>query len=951
MNPILEQFLIEARENLLYLDKNLENLNGGDEEVVNALFRAAHTLKGSSGLAGFVAVKDITHIAEDLLDAYRNQNLDYSDELLDILYDMFDEVTELVDATEETGEVVEFSNEKLEEFKLQRASILNVEETVSIGINTEINIEDTQVPFFGHLFKNNFEVLELGLLPFDTYEVTTQSFEKLSYYLIELDLSSDTLELGNDPFYSLYLLENENIISLSIEVMSSCEEINENPLTWTTRIIAMVISNQELLEDAFFNFMDEVTIYPLCVKSLFTADLQPQSNESIRDFIKDLEKIKEKGKFEKLSSNLSAVLDIVNPESLQGFLFARLQFVVDEFDICDDTTILILDFIFESLNISSNSSVIENEETIEEIESNIDVFDIEDSEEKIIEDNEEYTEKIKLIENIEETFEDIEELEYVEDIENIQEEIYSNEEFIFDLNESESSVIKDILLQQKVILNSKENDNSVIQVKPILSKLEVNLRQYYHLGKYNTKNTLEQLIDNLLQSLEVSSNKESIVIEEEIEVEKKVKPAIIVPKKEVIIKEEKTKKIDSSNKQSQKEKKITKILAKTVKIELNDIDTMMDIVGEMLVIKNSLPYIAESLNIKNIETSQRELMARYDEINRVTTALQEKVMEMRLLSLSFIFDRYPKLIRDISKSLGKKIKYEEIGGDTKLDKTIIEKLADPLIHIIRNSLDHGIESPEERIAAGKDAEGNISIKAESIGDKVYVTIKDDGHGIDVDKVVQRSLEKKMVTLEEVENMSKEQKLLLVFAPGVTTMDEISELSGRGVGMDVVNKTIEDVGGNISMDSEVGIGTTITLELPMSVALTNVFHVKLGNSNYALSMDTITETVQIASNEVEYVNRKPMLKLRGALVPIIFNYNLLSKDINKRASYSMLIIEAQDTKFGFVVDEFVNQLDIIQKPLADFFKNHPFISGTSLLGNGEVLFVINPYKLINLKEKK
>ena len=326
-------------------------------------------------------------------------------------------------------------------------------------------------------------------------------------------------------------------------------------------------------------------------------------------------------------------------------------------------------------------------------------------------------------------------------------------------------------------------------------------------------------------------------------------------------------------------------------------------------------------------------------------------MEMRLLSLSFIFDRYPKLVRDISKSLGKKIKYTEDGGDTKLDKTVIEKLADPLIHIIRNSLDHGIESPDERKAKGKNKEGNICITAQSMGDKVYIIIEDDGKGIDVQKVINKSLEKNMVTEEELEAMSEEEKLLLIFHPGVSTMDKISDLSGRGVGMDVVRQTIDDIGGKISVSSEIDKGTKITLELPMSVALSNVFHVKLGNSNYALSMDSISETVQIPREEVEYLNEKPMLKLRGSLIPIVFYYKLLSDNIDKKENYSLLIIETQGYKFGFVVDQFVNQLDIVQKPLGSNFKNHPFISGTSLLGNGEVLFVINPVKLINLKEKK
>jgi two-component system chemotaxis sensor kinase CheA len=372
-------------------------------------------------------------------------------------------------------------------------------------------------------------------------------------------------------------------------------------------------------------------------------------------------------------------------------------------------------------------------------------------------------------------------------------------------------------------------------------------------------------------------------------------------------------KIDVDVVNDSKDKKIHTQIAKTVKIDLQDIDIMMDIVGEMLVIKNSLPYIADSLNSENVESTKRDLLTRYDEINRVTILLQEKVMDMRLLSLSFIFDRYPKLVRDISKSLNKEIKYLENGGDTKLDKTIIEKLADPLIHIIRNSLDHGIEEPGIRLSKNKKEEGLIHIKAKSVGDKVYVSIEDDGKGIDVDKVIEKSLEKGIITKESLIDMTEEEKLLLVFHPGISTMDKISELSGRGVGMDVVRQTINEIGGKISLKSEIDKGTIITLELPVSVALTNVFHVKLGNVNYALSMDSISETVKIPTTEVEYLNHNPMLKLRGHLIPLMFNYNLLSDDVDKKDSYSILIVETQGIKFGFVVDKFVNQLDIVQKP--------------------------------------
>jgi two-component system chemotaxis sensor kinase CheA len=370
----------------------------------------------------------------------------------------------------------------------------------------------------------------------------------------------------------------------------------------------------------------------------------------------------------------------------------------------------------------------------------------------------------------------------------------------------------------------------------------------------------------------------------------------------------------------------------------------MDIVGELLVVKNALPYIASNMQQNNIEESKRELSSKYDEISRIIEQLRDRVMQMRLLPLEYIFGRYPKLVRDISKKLNKKIKYIEEGGETKLDKMVIEKLADPLVHIIRNSLDHGIEIPEERVAKGKSPEGILKISANSQGDKVFITIKDDGRGIDIDKVVTKALEKRLISVEMLDNMSEEEKLRLIFLPGLSTKDEITELSGRGVGTDAVKKTIEELGGRIYIKSLKGTGTEIKLELPLSVALTNVFHIKMANINYAIPMDFIVETVKVLDKEIQTANHKPFIKIRGELIPLLIEKELLGYE-KLKGEVSVVIIKSNDEKIGFVVDTFVGQLDVVQKPLTGVISYHPFITGISLLGNGEILFILDIGKIL------
>jgi two-component system chemotaxis sensor kinase CheA len=276
---------------------------------------------------------------------------------------------------------------------------------------------------------------------------------------------------------------------------------------------------------------------------------------------------------------------------------------------------------------------------------------------------------------------------------------------------------------------------------------------------------------------------------------------------------------------------------------------------------------------------------------------------------------------------------------------IIERLADPLVHIIRNSLDHGAESKSERLACNKEQKALLRVGAKSEGDRVVIIIEDDGRGIDADKVVQKALEKGLVDAEALEKMSQKEKLQLIFLPGLSTKEEISELSGRGVGTDAVRSIIYELGGKIEVASILGKGTKTTIEIPISVALSSVFHVMLGNTNFAINMECINVTVKVEAKEIAYINEQPILKLRGELIPLVFYYDLLSQEIKNAEAYSLLILEAGGVKFGFVVDAFVSQLDIVQKPPSAYLTNHRFISGTSLLGNGEVLFLINASRLL------
>ena len=848
MDAILEQFLSEARENLSFLDENLKDLNSSDEELVNALFRAAHTLKGGAGLVGFEAVKEITHAAEDLLDAYRKGNLEYSDELVDILYDAFDEVVGLIDALEEVGSVadVEFDEAEINRIKNEVRSFLQ-----------EDKKEVQELPFI----VEKFNITDFTLLQFKDIlkdaplkaEFNSKFLEDEHLWFVDMDLEEDILALGNDPVYLFSLLGKENVIKTAIK--TRCGDFHN----WNTYILAAVRADGELIEDAFYNVLDEMRFFPVSVENVFDADLPSLEDASlIEDFKKEILEIYKNGEFEFLDEKLNAVNQILSKETKEGFILNILQVLLQEKENKKE----ILKLAFEKLGW--------------EAEENSDNEKSDASSSEIKENNSPLDDKSK--ENA--------------------------------LN---------ILKTQLEIL--QKDENAFARTKLLLSNVLGFLDLDEGLSAIDNKEDLIEFIKEKISLLGGKNTKES----EE--------------KKEAEIVNKETKSSEKSEKKPVHKK--TSIL-KTVKIEQSNIDELMDITGELLVVKNALPYIASTLTPDNTELSKREILEKYEQITRIVDRLQDKVMGMRLLPLSYIFDRYPRLVRDLSKKLNKKIRYIEEGKDTKLDKTVIEKLADPMIHLIRNSLDHGIESPEERIAKGKPEEGTIKISAKNEGDKVYIVIEDDGRGIDEQKVIQKALEKRVIDPDKIDKMSKNEKLNLIFLPGLSTKEEITDLSGRGVGTDVVKSTIEELGGSISLESEIDKGTKTTIELPLSVALTTVFHIKMNNVNYAIPMDYVIETEKVERNDIQILYHKPFVKIRGELIPVLIEKNLLGKELQK--DVSLLIIKGE-YKFALVLDELVGQLDVVQKPLEGILKSHPFISGTSMLGNGEVLFVIDPRRLI------
>ena len=389
--------------------------------------------------------------------------------------------------------------------------------------------------------------------------------------------------------------------------------------------------------------------------------------------------------------------------------------------------------------------------------------------------------------------------------------------------------------------------------------------------------------------------------------------------------------------------------SKILKVDESRIDRLMNLIGEIVVAKNSLPYLANRADrVYGIAELSKEIKSQYSVINRITEELQDAIMQVRMIPVSFVFQRFPRFVRDISKKLAKDVKLVMEGEDTEADKNVIESLADPLIHIIRNSLDHGIENPSDRINAGKPATGTIKISARQESDKVIIEITDDGKGIDPEVIKRKAYEKGLIDEERIQKLTDDEAVNLIFLPGFSTADAISDISGRGVGMDVVRTGVLKVGGTVRLKSAKGQGTTITLALPLSMAVSNVMIVETANRRFGIPMDVIIETVRTHKDNITTIKGKMTTVLRGTIVPMISLNELLRlserQKFNDDGEYAVVVINSHLGRVGLIIDDLHGTADIILKPLVGFMASFRVFSGTAILGDGSVLLVINTNEL-------
>ena len=381
------------------------------------------------------------------------------------------------------------------------------------------------------------------------------------------------------------------------------------------------------------------------------------------------------------------------------------------------------------------------------------------------------------------------------------------------------------------------------------------------------------------------------------------------------------------------------VTGRTVRVDIEKLDALMNQVSELIIAKNSLVSISSN---ESGEYQNQSFHEQIEYLERITTNLHESVMKVRMVPIESVVNKFPRMIRDLSRKLGKKMELYMTGEDTELDRTVVDQIGDPLQHLLRNSADHGLEDNATRVERGKPEVGSIFLKAFQEGNNVIIEVGDDGNGIDVAAVRDKAVERGVITAEQAENMSQKEIINILFLPSFSMAKKITDISGRGVGLDVVKSNIEALGGDVEVRTQLGEGTTFIVRLPLTLAIIQALMVEIRDEKYAISLGSISNIESIPVNEIKYVQAQEVIHLRGAVIPLIRLDQVLDMEEKQEEpeNLTVVIVKKGDSLAGLVVDNLIGQQEIVIKSLGKYINNNKIISGATILGDGEVALILD-----------
>ena len=483
-----------------------------------------------------------------------------------------------------------------------------------------------------------------------------------------------------------------------------------------------------------------------------------------------------------------------------------------------------------------------------------------------------------------------------------------------------------------IVFNLLEKLGTIVYSNPSVEDIEDEKFDFSFTIILLTNATREELIEEIYGISEIDNVEVDL-----IQIEEKNKEKKIDNEKEMIIPNAKKEEKISNMRVVQDQGK--KRIAKTVRVDIERLDSLMNLVSELIIVKTRIDELKDNSNIE-------EMTYAIEYLERITTSLHDAVMKVRMVPIERVFNRFPRMVRDLSKELDKKVNLVMHGENTEVDRTVIDEIGDPLIHLIRNSLDHGIEKTEDRIKLGKSEVGNILLKAYPDGNNVVIELSDDGNGIDFNKVKEKAVQIGLCTYEEVNEFSEEDLKNMLFEPGFSTSESITELSGRGVGLDVVKNKIESINGSIELETVKNKGTKFTIRIPLTLAIIQALLIKVANETYAIPLSSITEIIIIDKDNIRNLQGQEITLYRGKTIPIVRLDKLLGLNADEMTNeHIAVVVRKGDKEAALLVTSLIGQQEIVIKPLGKYLSNIRMFSGATILGNGNISLIIDVNSLI------
>lgn len=1013
MDPeIFADFIVEAKEHLETIEPTLLELEKAPDNLslLNDVFRPMHSLKGASGFLGLNKINGLAHKAENILDELRNGDMVVTTDIMDVILSATDALRIMIDSLEESGAEGDVDTSSIID---QIASLMEGEAISTAGSPEEAeladaaeasgeasdNVEDSesQVSSSGSLKNADFDDDEIDweaaeeeegglavdltdlpdLPPFEpeTYKLTVLGEEHLSDFLEEahenvqnlgtmlIELEKDpegNKELVNDIFRFFHNLKgNSGIIgykelnSLTHEAETLLNRVRKGEMEVSHSLIDLALSAVDLIDD----LVQSIELTTSLVTTIDTRIMEWR-----------LQRASEQGFFPEAGQHQDDEVDFDAPTSAapagdatEEEPSARPQ---------DET----------GESVAPPPSAPEAKSTPEQPAPTA-AYDEEDVQ-AFVQANTQQLKNITLA--LETLRKDSSDKDYIDGlfrslitIQNSSgymgfDEIKVTAErtaglvdqgrtsdidfsLMLDILEQECAILQDMVKAKFVELTGSSplvepDASNPDATEPIKSEQNVQERETSSAPVEEQTSSQPELVPEHKPVPESKSGKSGAEIKPETKTaEKKISESTKKPVAKPAQKGSPKPEAAKSQPGAQPKPKTSS----TIRVDHEKLDHLMNLIGELIINRNRFAMLARSLEEGHLDVQEvaQNLVETTDSMNRISDDLQDTIMNVRMVPVGTVFSRFPRLVRDLSRKSDKQVELVMEGEDTELDKSVVEVIGDPLVHMIRNSVDHGLENKEERAHTGKDPVGKVFLRAYHRGNSVAIEVEDDGKGIDPDRIKESALKKGIITQEQASQMDEREALELIFAPGFSSAEKITDISGRGVGMDVVRSNIKNLKGSVNVSSELGKGTKVTLILPLTLAIIDALMVMVSGNMYAIPLDAVSETTKLDANRLTDVNNRKALELRGEVLGIIELGEILELPSNQeeREQLPVVIINDNDRRLGLVVDKLLERQEIVIKPLGAYLNEFELkgISGATIMGDGSVILILDPHEVYSL----